>query len=113
MTATDDIEQAVAGRLRALRQLAGLSQAELAARMSSRGHPWYQNTAYKIEGGLRNFRVGELADLAAILGVTPAALLSGDDYQEAAAVRDVMERALREQIAAGILSGARHTGDAA
>lgn len=113
MTAADAIEQAMAGRLKGLRNLASLSQPELAERMTAKGHPWHQSTVWKIEQGKRQVRVGELEDLAAILGVTPAALLSDDSYREAVAVRDVMERAVREQVAAEILSGARNTGDAA
>lgn len=113
MTAADAIEQAMARRLKALRQAAGLSQVELAERMSGRGQPWRQSTVWKIECGRRNVRVGELADLAAILGVTPAALLSDQDCADAVTARDVMERALREQVAAEILSSTRGTGDAA
>ena len=113
MTAADAIERAVAGKLKALRDLAALSQPQLAERMLRKGHPWHQSTVWKIEHGTRHVRVGELADLAAILGVTPAALLSGDDHQEAMGARDAMDRALREQMAAEILSGARNAGDAA
>jgi len=110
MTTADAIEQAVAGRLKVLRQRARLSRVDLAERMSGKGHPWHETTAYKIESGRRNVRVGELADLAAILGVTPAVLLSDDDHEEAVAVRDVIERALRQQMAAEILSGNRDSG---
>lgn len=113
MTAADAIEQAIAEKLKALRNLAGLSQPDLAERMTGKGHSWHQSTVWKVEHGTRHVRLGELADLAAILGVTPAALLSDDDHREAVAARDVMERALREQVAAEILSGTRETGDAA
>lgn len=102
---TEAIEQAVARKLKELRQLAGLPQVKIAERMFSRGQPWHQQTVYKVEAGQRPVRVGELADLAAIFGVTPATLLSDDDYGDAAAEREVMEHALREQIAAEILSG--------
>ena len=101
------IEQAVARKLRELRQIAGLSQAKVAERMFGKGQPWHQQTAWKVEAGQRAVRVGELADLAAILGVTAATLLSDDDYGDAAAARGTMEHALREQIAAEILSGVR------
>ena len=113
MTAADAVEQAVARRLKVLRQLAGLSQTGLAERMFSRGQQWHQSTVWKIEDSRRNVRVGELADLADILGVTPAALLSDVDYGDAVAARGTAERAVREQIAAEILSGARKAGDAA
>lgn len=111
--AVESIERAVAHRLKELRQLTGLSQTGVAERMFSKGHPWHTTTVYKVETGRRLVRVGELADLAAVLGVTPAALLSDEDYGDAAAVRGAMEHALREQIAAEILSGARNSGDAA
>ena len=104
---SEAIEQAVARKVTELRRLAGLSQARVGERMAAMGHPWHQSTFYKIETGRRPVRVGELADLAAVFGVTPATLLSDDDYGDAAAVRGAMEHALREQIAAEILSGGR------
>jgi transcriptional regulator with XRE-family HTH domain len=112
MTAADAIEQAVARRLKVLRRLAGLSQTALAERMFSRGQQWHQATVWKIEDGRRKVRTGELADLADILGVKPDALLSDDDYGEAVAARGTAERAVREQIAAEILSGTPKAGAA-
>ena len=105
------IEQAVARNLKEMRQAAGLSQARIAELMFSKGQPWHQQTVYKIEAGLRAVRAGEVADLAAVLGVTLTALLSGD-CGDAAAGRGAMERALREQIAAEILSGSPAAGAA-
>lgn len=47
-----------------------MSQAALARAMSERGWPWHQQTAYKVENGKQGIGLGEVTDLAAILGVT-------------------------------------------
>lgn len=113
MSRPEAIEHAVSRKFKELRQLAGLSQTGVAERMFSKGQPWHQSTVYKIETGRRPIRVGELADLAAVLGVTQWVLLSDDHYREASAVREAMERVLREQIAAEIVSGAHEEAGAA
>ena len=99
-------EQAVARRIRDLRRAPEWSQADLAARMTSRGWPWYPQTVARIEGGHRHLRIGELADLADIFAVTPSALLGDLDVPAAATARAALERDLREQMATEILAGA-------
>ena len=65
-----DADDAFAAALRAAREGAGLSQAELAERMAGRGFDFHQQTIYKIESGRRRVSVGEAATLANLLNVT-------------------------------------------
>jgi transcriptional regulator with XRE-family HTH domain len=99
----------LAARIKELRQARRISQASLADGMMRRGFPWRQQTVTRIEGARQPVRADELAGIAAILGVLPGDLFAGASADRAA----LLERTLREQIAAEILSGARDTGDAA
>ena len=72
------VESSVAERAAELRKAAGWSQRQLARKMSALGWSWYQQTVASVESGTRQVRIGELADLAALFGITPAVFL-GDD----------------------------------
>ena len=105
------INDLLAARIRELRQARHMSQASLAGAMMRLGFPWHQSTVYRIEFGHQAVRADELAGIAAIFGLPAGDLYTGG---EGAADRAaLLERALREQIAAEILSGTRNTGDAA
>lgn len=95
-------EQAVGQRFKELRVAIGLSQTDAATHMAQRGWPWYQSTVWRIESVAQPLRVGELIDLAAILGVPPGRLLEEAPLVGVADERKRMERAIREQIAAEI-----------
>lgn len=61
------------------RDVRGMSQADLAARMRERGAEWHPSTVSALEKGKQSLRAAELADLADVLGVTPGNLLRPDD----------------------------------
>jgi transcriptional regulator with XRE-family HTH domain len=62
-----DIDQHVAVNLRALRERGGLSQDEVARRVSERGFGFTQATIWKIESGQRPVRVSEAVALSEAL----------------------------------------------
>lgn len=92
-------EQAIARKVRALRQESGWSQDELARRMTARGWSWYAQTVGRVEGGQRHLRFGEIDDLAAIFGVDTAAFLGEIGIRPAAAARAAIERDVLQQLA--------------
>ena len=57
--------------LKTQREHRGMSQDELAGRMTRRGHGWYQSTVYKTERGEREASFTEANDLADILDCIP------------------------------------------
>lgn len=67
--------EVVAKNVRGYRALAGFSQVGLAARLIPFGHGWSQATVSEVERSGRAVTVNELPGLAAVLGVTVAALL--------------------------------------
>jgi transcriptional regulator with XRE-family HTH domain len=78
--AEDDLEQhgplpagfsdsIFAGRLREVRQQAGVTQQQLAARMTATGHKVHRSTIAKIELGERPVTIGEAVQLAGLLGI--------------------------------------------
>lgn len=71
-------ERAFGVRVRELRSALGMTQAELAGRMTSLGYGMSQTMVAKLERGARPTSIGELAVLGSIFGVPPADLLSGD-----------------------------------
>lgn len=111
-TRTGDVEMAAGRRLRELRESAGWSQEDMAARMTAHGCPWHQSTVFKIEHGMRVIRAGELPAVAEIFSVQVADML-GADGPALAESRALLERTIREQIAAEICSGPRKAGDEA
>src|SRR5262249_7394260 len=60
-----DVDANFAANLRHYRELAGISQEELANRMTARGFGFSQATIWKIEQGKRPVRIGEAVALAA------------------------------------------------
>ena len=96
-------------KIRELRQARRISQASLAGSMTQRGFAWHQSTVARIEAGRQPLRADELAAIGWILGVPAGDLLPGAGEL---ADRAGLERSLREQIAAEILSGARKAGAA-
>lgn len=62
-----DIDHHVATNLRALRERGGLSQDEIARRVSERGFGFTQATVWKIESGQRRVGVGEAVALSEAL----------------------------------------------
>jgi transcriptional regulator with XRE-family HTH domain len=59
-----------AANVREMRSRLGISQGELARRMSDLGWPWYQQTVRRTEEGGRKVAVGEAKALARIGGTT-------------------------------------------
>ncbi|MFF0704991.1 helix-turn-helix domain-containing protein [Streptomyces tendae] len=68
----------VAETIRDLRVRAGLTTTEVARRLTEAGRPTHKSTVSRIESGTRAISVDDLAALAAVLGVRPAALLPRD-----------------------------------
>lgn len=80
-------------RVKDLRQAKGLTQEELAARMTASGYPMHQTTVAKMEGGGRPTSVGEMAVLAAIFEMAIP-----DLFQDTDDARDRMELAAAERM---------------
>lgn len=75
----DDQKPGVTGRrfaanLRAARERAGLSQADLAAKMAAENFPFHQQTVDRIEKGTRRVSIDEAPLLASAVGSTVDAL---------------------------------------
>lgn len=62
--------------LRLKREQRGLSQAEIARRMTERGHLLHQTQIAKIESGARNIPLSEADALAAVVGESLTAMIS-------------------------------------
>lgn len=72
-----DLSDAIfARRLRAVREAAGMTQQHLADAMASTGNKIHRSTIGKIESGDRPVTVGEAIELAGILGVDLAGLVT-------------------------------------
>ena len=79
-TSTGRLDAVVGGNVRRLREARGWRQIDVASRMAGLGHEqWRDATVAMLEGGNRNVRLDELADLCRILGVTVTDLLTTDD----------------------------------
>lgn len=72
-------EKAFGLNVRSLRLSAGMTQSDLAARITSMGVSMRQTMVAKIERGARPTPVGEVAILSSIFGVPPAVLLAAAD----------------------------------
>ncbi|MGW9167906.1 helix-turn-helix transcriptional regulator [Agromyces sp. NPDC055658] len=83
--------------LREVREAAGLSQDELAVRMSAEGFGFSQATIYKIENRKRKVGLGEALALAAILRV-PVERLAIPERNTAAAVREAIKGQARHSL---------------
>src|SRR5580700_10570206 len=72
------IDQNIAANVRAYREAGGLSQEELAQRMTDRGFGFSQATIWKIESGQRPVKLSEAAALANALGILSLSFLLDD-----------------------------------
>ncbi|MGY1823758.1 helix-turn-helix domain-containing protein [Geodermatophilus sp. SYSU D00079] len=92
----ENVERQVIERLRAVRSARGLSQRAVAEAMVARGFDgWSQVTASNCEAGKRPLRLGELAGLADVYGVTVADLLTPGEDDRPAALAAVVEASAR------------------
>jgi transcriptional regulator with XRE-family HTH domain len=69
-------DEIFARRLRALRETAGLTQQQLADRMSAAGNRMHRSAVAKIESGDRMVSIGEAMQLAVVLGIDLADLVT-------------------------------------
>ncbi len=69
------VKEVFGERLKALREKAGLSQQEVAARVAEHGGTMHQTTIMRTEKGTRNVTLNEYVLLAAALNVPPPMLL--------------------------------------
>ncbi|MGV2901310.1 helix-turn-helix domain-containing protein [Microbacterium sp. AGC62] len=99
-TAWTDLEGAVAGRIKSIREKRGLSQAQLSELVKSRGYNLHQTAIAKIEAGKRPLRVGELFALSDCLGFTPLGLY----YLPEDAIADADLKALDAQLKDAVLT---------
>ncbi|OFE09581.1 helix-turn-helix domain-containing protein [Rhodococcus sp. 1139] len=84
-----------ADTLRFKRQMIGITQAELAERMTAAGIPFYDSTVAKIEKRQRRVHLDEAQLIARILGVD-IAYMTGTDYP--ADVREWLNEQHRQQL---------------
>jgi transcriptional regulator with XRE-family HTH domain len=92
-SAGDAAERYIPENLRSLRERKGISQTKLATAMQERGRAWHQTTVARVEAGLQEVKVGELIDLAWILGVTIDRFMwSGPESGEREAVASASAR---------------------
>lgn len=80
--------------VRTWREIHGMSQAELAAKMSERGFPFHQATVYNLEVGRRPTRLSEAVTLAEVLKV-PLTHLLGPEAPERVARFELARAATR------------------
>jgi transcriptional regulator with XRE-family HTH domain len=73
--ALNDFDAALGARLASLREVANVSQAELAKALRASGFKFHQQMVGRTELGQRPMRVSELVELAGCLGVSIDALL--------------------------------------
>lgn len=101
------IDEFFGQRLRELRKVSGLTQQQVADEMTASGCLVHRSTIAKIEAGERVTSIGEAAALAAVLGTSLDALVSGSGHDAARSGDRVraLDRVLRQRIAAQILSG--------
>jgi|SRR5579859_5140407 len=90
-------DEVFARRLHALRRVAGLTQQGLADAMSVAGNTMHRSAIAKIEAGDRAVSIGEAVQLAAVLGVELADLVTehAADTEEERAHRAFMEAQLK------------------
>ena len=98
MTDQTDLGALLARNVRATREQRGLSQTQLAKRMSDYGQRWLQTTIQRIEHQQRRVDITEAHALARALGVTVDDLLaSGSEHSPTADVSiDQLQAALAE-----------------
>lgn len=79
-----DRNKAIGERLKKFREARGWSQNQLAKEMLNRPSidSFYAMTVKRIEDGQREIKLGEVVELAAVLGVSIDSILSEDDSQQ-------------------------------
>lgn len=87
-------DETIGRNVKVLRDLMGLSQAQLAEAITEAGVPFYPQTVTKIEQGARSLKFIEGLELAKILGVEPGALYeppttARDDQEARRAISDL------------------------
>lgn len=75
MRTSHDAEQVIARTVRSERERHGLTQQELATRLTAAGMPIHQTGLGRLEAGQRAIRIDELYTIAAALDISPLALL--------------------------------------
>jgi transcriptional regulator with XRE-family HTH domain len=94
---TKTTEELVGGRVKERRSELGITQVELAEAMQALGHSWIQTTVAKTEAADRPLRVNELTDLAHVLDVSVADLVTPESDLERSSLAWSLE--IREHIA--------------
>jgi transcriptional regulator with XRE-family HTH domain len=95
----EDPQRILGMRLRALREAAGLSQGQLAQRMTDAGFSMHQTTIGKIELNERDVSVNEAVALASVLGVALADLLADPELDaEAADLQAELQRVTTQRM---------------
>lgn len=69
------VDRVVGANLRRVRETAGITQADLAARMTSLGTEWTSSNVSLVEAGKRKLTLTALADLCRVFNVKPPAFL--------------------------------------
>lgn len=87
MATPREFDRHVGRNLQLLRKAAGLSQAELAARLADRGLHFQQPTVLKVERGSRPLKFEEAFAAAQILGVRVADLFGSEEDTRALEAR--------------------------
>ncbi|MFY2788466.1 helix-turn-helix domain-containing protein [Rhodococcus sp. MALMAid1271] len=88
---TDTLNEFIGGKVKDVRVMRGMTQAQLAERL---GDGWHQQTILRIESGSRPLRVSELMSFAEQLRVEPRALYDGSFVE--IAVSTATERRVEE-----------------
>lgn len=101
-TPPDSVDAVFARRLRDVRGIAGLTQQQLADRMTAAGYKMFRSQIGKIENGDRPVTVGEATVLAAALGVELTELLT--DPSQAGQENELQARRLAMQVAVKTLA---------
>jgi transcriptional regulator with XRE-family HTH domain len=84
-----DFNKTVGANIQRLRKTKGMSQADLARELTTRGFPFQQQGVLKLEGGTRPLRFEEGLAIAEIFDVNPA-LLSDPPAEAAAAAAQLL-----------------------
>lgn len=90
MSEHDSARKVIASRLRQSREMAGLSQGQVAKNLN-----WHRPTVSEIEAGRRRVSAEELTILAEMYGVNVAWLVSEDD-ENSSPIADRVKLAARE-----------------
>lgn len=102
-------QELLAENIRARRQAAGLSQADLSSKMKKSGHTnWHQNTVSRVEAGRQMVRSAEYRTLTTILG--PGLL---DGTNAGGALRLALANSMQSSVRAEFITRIEHIRDEA